>query len=117
MLGATIYATLFFSKSAMVLLVMYLFLGMMNASTRILRTTTLFQLVPNKIIGRTNSFFGVLNTATRILFILIISQTAFFSDNPDWSMGFLMVMLLISAAFLGLNYKKIQDFKKKTTFD
>ena len=60
LLGATIYSVLFFSQSAIVLLVMYLFLGMMNASTRILRTTTLFQLVPNKIIGRTNSFFGVL---------------------------------------------------------
>ena len=86
----------------------------MNASTRILRTTTLFSaLVPNKIIGRTNSFFGVLNTATRILFIVFISQLAFFSDNPDRSMGLLMVMLLIAATVLGLNYKKIQDFKKK----
>ena len=117
LLGATIYAALFFSQSAIVLLVMYLFLGMMNASTRILRTTTLFQLVPNKIIGRTNSFFGVLNTATRILFIVIVSQFTFFSDNPDRSMGFLMMMLLLAAIVLGLNYKKIQDFKKKTTFD
>ena len=116
-LGATIYAVLYVSQSALVLLVMYLFLGMMNASTRILRTTTLFQLVPNKIIGRTNSFFGVLNTATRIFFIIVLSQLPFFSVHPDYSMAFLMAMLLIAATVLAFNYRKIQVFKKKATFD
>ena len=116
-LGAAIYAVLYVSQSALVLLIMYLFLGMMNASTRILRTTTLFQIVPNKIIGRTNSFFGVLNTATRICFIIVLSQLPFFSVHPDHSMGFLMAMLLMAAAVLAFNYKKIQVFKKKATFD
>ena len=78
LLGATIYSVLFFSQSAIVLLVMSLFRDD-ECQTRILRTTTLFQLVPNKLLAGPIAFL-VLNTATRILFIVFISL-ALFSDN------------------------------------
>lgn len=107
----TIISCLFltFTKSVAILFVMSLIIGLTNAGTRILKTTFLFQKVPNNIIGRSGSVFGSISISIRTLLILLFSSP-FFSDTENVRYGYLVgaVFLLVATIPLILNRKKLK---------
>jgi hypothetical protein len=79
-------------------------IGIFNAGVRILRFTTIARIVPNHLIGRTNSFFQIANGFMRVLLILVL-MLPFFSapengGNIVWAIGFLGFSCLICALLL-----------------
>lgn len=67
LMGCTvlIYSIAAFSRHAGLYLFLSVLLGLTNAGTRVLRTTWLFQHVPNQTIGRVSSVFQTLNILYR----------------------------------------------------
>jgi hypothetical protein len=86
-----------------------LLVGFTNAGTRILRVSYLFEHVPNKVIGRVNSVFSVLNILMRVIFVMLFSL-AFFakSTNIIYAYFILSGFTLISGLVLCLNYRRLR---------
>ncbi len=83
-------------------------LGVTNAGVRILRTTYLFNHVPNNLIGRVGSVFNSLNIMIRMCLILIISLPFFnLEDNIRYAYIIGVLLMLISVIFLLIWYRKI----------
>ncbi len=114
MMGATVIIYTLFATTHQVLLfaVLCLLIGIANAGTRVLRTTWLFQHVPNQSIGRISSVFQTIN----ILFRAIISAVfalPFFNRN-----GQIVYAFAVCAVFVGIwiipilkNYQKLVSFR------
>lgn len=64
-----------FFPSVSVFVVANMVLGFGNAGTRIVRTTIMMELIPNRIIGRVNSFFQSIGLLIRILIIGTFTMT------------------------------------------
>ena len=75
---------------------------------RVLRTTFLFNAIPNNIIGRATSVFSSINIIVR-LFLIGIFSISFFQtgDNIKYSYLIGVVLLMSSAIPLALNYRRI----------
>ena len=88
-------------------------LGITNAGVRILRTTFIFNHVPNNLIGRTNSVFGTLNIVVRMLLIGFIS-IPFFQINDNIKYGFLIGLFLMIFSIIILLFwsKKVNKMEK-----
>ena len=86
-----------------------LLVGFTNAGTRILRVSYLFAHVPNKVIGRVNSVFSVLNILMRVIFVLLFSL-AFFAESTNIIFAYFTLagFTLISGLVLCRYYKKLQ---------
>ena len=65
-------------------------LGITNAGVRILRTTYIFNHVPNNLIGRTGSVFNTLNIVARMLLIGLFSFS-FFQIGENIRFGYLIL--------------------------
>jgi MFS family permease len=114
MMGITVLIYALFASSSNLLLfsILCLLVGITNAGTRVLRTTWLFQHVPNQSIGRVSSVFQTIN----ILFRAGISSLfalPFFNRNDQ-----IVYAFAVCAVFVGLwmipilrNYKKLANFK------
>ena len=90
-----------------------LILGIANSGVRILRTTYLFNHVPNNLIGRANSVFSSLNIVVRMLMIGAFTLP-FFNTDDNIRYGYfigvgLMFLTLIP---LLLWYKRITSTEK-----
>ena len=93
-------------------------IGITNAGVRILRTTYIFNHVPNNLIGRTNSVFGTLNIVVRMLLIGILSFSFFqISDNIRYGFFVGLFLMLLSIGVLFLWSKKIVSSEEKTQFN
>ena len=68
-----------------------LILGIANSGVRILRTTYLFNHVPNNLIGRAGSVFNSLNIVVRMLMIGLFTLP-FFNLMIISGMGILLVL-------------------------
>lgn len=102
--GALLYASLSLTQSVVVFLIAAFVLGITNAGIRILRITYLVQVVPKRVIGRTNSFFNVINVVFRVSFSLLLT-IPFFSDKSNgehivFATGLLAFLLLLSVLLL-----------------
>ena len=88
-------------------------IGITNAGVRILRTTFIFNHVPNNLIGRTNSVFGTLNIVVRMLLIGLIS-IPFFQINDNIKYGFLIGLFLMIFSIIILLFwsKKVNKMEK-----
>ena len=83
-------------------------IGITNAGVRILRTTYLFNNVPNNLIGRVNSVFNSLNIIVRLILIGILSLPFFdLQDNIRYAYLVGAFLLVISLVTLLIYYKKI----------
>ena len=90
-----------FYNSLIVFFVGSLVLGITNAGIRILRTTYLFNHIPNNLIGRATSVFSSLNIIVRISLISLLSLTFFdLGDNIRWGYLIGVAMMLISISIL-----------------
>ena len=89
-------------------------LGITNAGVRILKTTYLFNHVPNNLIGRTNSVFGFLNTVVRMLLIALFALPFYhISDNIRYGYIVGVIMMILTLIPLILWYKRILNVEKK----
>jgi MFS family permease len=89
-------------------------IGITNAGVRILRTTYIFNNIPNNLIGRSSSVFNTLNIIIR-MFLISIFTLAFFQISDNIRFGYLVgsVMMLVSIIPLMIWYKKIVYIEKK----
>jgi len=90
-----------------------LILGIANSGVRILRTTYLFNHVPNNLIGRANSVFSSLNIVVRMLMIGAFTLP-FFNTDDNIRYGYFIgvgLMFLTLIPFL-LWYKRITSTEK-----
>jgi MFS family permease len=88
-------------------------LGITNAGVRILKTTYLFNHVPNNLIGRTNSVFGSLNTIVRMLLIGLFALPFFqVSENIRYGYFAGVIMMIIAIIPLTICYKRILSVEK-----
>jgi MFS family permease len=90
-----------FYNSLIVFFVGSLVLGITNAGIRILRTTYLFNHIPNNLIGRATSVFSSLNIIVRISLISLLSLPFFdFGDNIRWGYLIGVAMMIASISIL-----------------
>ena len=84
------------------------FIGITNAGVRILRTTYIFNHVPNNLIGRTNSVLGTLNIVVRMLLIGLFTLP-FFQIEANIRFGYFvgLLMMLLSVVILMIWYRRI----------
>jgi MFS family permease len=88
-------------------------LGITNAGVRILKTTYLFNHVPNNLIGRTNSVFGFLNTIVRMLLIGLFALPFYqISDNIRYGYFAGVIMMIIAVIPLIICYKRILSVER-----
>lgn len=104
LLAGGIYLSWTISNHAVWFICSGFFIGIFNAGVRILRITTIARVVPNHLIGRTNSFFQIANGFMRVLLILVL-MLPFFSapgngGNIVWAIGFLGFSCLVCAILL-----------------
>jgi len=76
-------------------------LGITNAGVRILRTTYIFNHVPNNLIGRTNSVFNTLNIIFRMLLIGIFALP-FYQVDDNIRFGYLVGVIMMGLAVIPL---------------
>ena len=89
-------------------------LGITNAGVRILRTTYMFNHVPNNLIGRTGSVFNTLNIVVRMLLIGLFAFS-FFHIGDNIRFGYLVgvLMMLLAVISLIIWYKRIVTAERK----
>ena len=83
-------------------------IGITNSGVRILRTTYLFNHVPNNLIGRTSSVFNTLNILVRMLLIGTFTFS-FFQIEGNIKYGYLvgLIVMVLAAVPLIIWYKRI----------
>ena len=83
-------------------------IGITNAGVRILRTTYLFNHIPNNLIGRTSSVFNTLNIIVRMLLIGTFTLP-FFQMDSNIRFGYIvgLVMMLLAIVCLIIWYKRM----------
>ena len=90
-----------FLNSLIVFFIGSLILGITNAGVRILRTTYLFNNIPNNLIGRATSVFSSLNIIVRICLISLLTIPFFnIGDNIRWGYLIGVVLMLVSIFIL-----------------
>jgi len=100
------YAMTFY-KSLVIFFLGSLILGITNAGIRILRTTYLFNHIPNNLIGRATSVFSSLNILVRIILISVFALPFFnIGDNIRWGYMVGVVMMVISSFILLILHRK-----------
>ena len=110
---AIFFFAMTFYNSLKLFFIATLILGVTNAGVRILRTTYLFNVVPNNLIGRVNSVFGSLNIVIRMLMIGSLALP-FFHINDNIRFAYLIgsFLLLFAIIILLIFYKKINSQSK-----
>ncbi|MEE2954375.1 MAG: MFS transporter [Bacteroidota bacterium] len=113
--SACAFLAMAFYKSVVIFFIANLILGVTNAGVRVLRTTYIFNHVPNHVIGRTNSVFNSLNIIVR-MFLIGLFTFPFFTIGDNIKLGYLVgVGLIIIALFpIIINYKKTVYLDKIT---
>lgn len=87
----------------------YGIIGFTNTGIRVMRTTYIFSVIDNAIIGRTGSVFTVINALFRILFIGIFSFTFFTKEqNISKTMYILALFVILAAVILAAFYNKLR---------
>lgn len=83
-------------------------LGVTNAGIRVLRMSYLFKVLPNQVMGRTNSIFFLTNALSRIVFLSLFSLAFFHQEgHVIYAFSVLSIFMLCSVIVLMLFYSKI----------
>jgi MFS transporter, DHA3 family, macrolide efflux protein len=103
-----------FSQQAWIFYAFSAIIGVTNAGARVLRTTWLFEHVPNYVMGRVGSVFNTLNTSQRLLFSLLFS-IPFFSkgSNVTWAYFIGGIFILLNLIPVLFYYTKLQTKETK----
>jgi MFS family permease len=110
---AIAFAGMSFCKSLWYFFIANLILGLTNAGVRVLRTTYLFNHIPNNVMGRTNSVFNSLNIMVRMCLIGLFALP-FFTTEDNIRFGYLVgtAMILLAIIPLLLQYKALVSLGK-----
>lgn len=105
-----IYMIWAFTRSVLITLTGAYLLGICNAGTRIQRITYLVRIVPNRVIGRVNSIFTVINVSMRVSFISLLA-IPFFSaeangENIVYACMMLSGIMFIAGLVLLLHFRR-----------
>ncbi len=96
------------TNSVIVFLTVGLMIGFANAGSRVLRLSYIFNHVPNRVIGRVNSIFSIINVMIRVFFLAILSAQYFGQgSNIVVAYGIMAVFTALSALVLMANYRRI----------
>jgi MFS family permease len=96
------------TSSVPVFLLVGLMIGFANAGSRVLRLSYLFKHVPNRVIGRVNSIFSIINVMMRACFLAIFAIPFFGQgSNVVYAYGIMAVFTALSALVLMVNYRRI----------
>ncbi len=105
-----------FSNSITLYLLLSVVLGITNAGARVLRTTWLFQHVPNQTIGRVSSVFQSINILHRVSLSALCSLPFFHAENNiRFTYVICAAIVAIYTIPLVLNFKKIEAYKSSDT--
>ncbi len=108
-LAGLMYLFIGVNKNFTLLYLAYGVIGFANAGIRVMRTTYIFSVIDNNIIGRTGSVFMVINALFRILLIGLFSIPLFATEqNISHSMYILALIVILGSVILLLFYKKIR---------
>ena len=98
------------SRSVLITLVGAYLVGICNAGTRIQRITYLVRIVPNRVIGRVNSIFTVINVLMRVSFISLLAIPFFSAEDNGENIIYACMMLsgimVVAALVLMANFSK-----------
>jgi DHA3 family macrolide efflux protein-like MFS transporter len=90
--------------------------GFTNASSRIFRVTYLFSLIPNELAGRVNSFFNVMNTIFRLLFLSIFTVPFFMQgSNVTYAYSILGGFCFVAGVVFLIYYKQFSQLTEGMT--
>ncbi|RMG23623.1 MAG: MFS transporter [Bacteroidetes bacterium] len=98
LLGSALYFVCATTRSVRITLLAAVLFGIANAGIRILRITYIVRIVPNHVIGRVNSFFGVVNVLTRVMFIYLLTIPFFAAPDNGGNIVYAMALLGIILA-------------------
>ncbi len=103
-----IYAAWALSENKWLFAFLSIIIGLTNAGTRVLRTTWIFEHVPNQTIGRVSSVFQSINILQRGLFSLLFAMP-FFNSNGQIIYAYLIcgVFVAFNAIIIAFNYRKL----------
>jgi len=108
------FAGMTFIKSLAYFFIANFILGLTNAGVRVLRTTYLFNHIPNNIMGRTSSVFNSLNIMVRMCLIGLFAMPFFLTnDNVRWGYLIGAVMVILAIIPLVLHYKSLVNLEKR----
>ena len=111
-ISVVVFELLAITQSAIVLIFVCFILGLTNAGTRVLRTTYLFNHIPNHIIGRTGSVFQSINVMIRFTFISLFSLVFFAKEsNIIWTYVISGMFIFVSLIPIIIYYKKLINLK------
>lgn len=106
--AGVMYFFIGFNKNVLFLYIAYGFIGFANAGIRVMRTTYIFSVIENDVIGRTGSVFMVINALLRIILIGLFSIPFFATEqNIPKTMFILGLFVFLGAAILIFFYKKL----------
>lgn len=103
LLAGSFYFILAITKSVAITLGGAILLGLSNGGTRILRITYIVRIVPNRVIGRVNSLFSIMNVLMRVSFISILTLPFFTGPQSGGNISYAFILLgiiLFSGAFM-----------------
>ncbi len=108
-MASTLFLTLALTQSVVITLTAALFLGIANAGTRILRITYIIRTVPNRVVGRVNSFLMVVNVFMRFSFLAMLTLPFFAHEenggNVVYALGLISIVLFMGGLILVLRLK------------
>lgn len=112
-LASILFIFIGFNQNILLFLGAYLMIGFANAGIRVLRTTYIFNVVPNSIIGRASSVLMVINSLFRLIFIALFSIPFFnIGVNVQFTMIILGIFVFFGALLLIKNFKKIASLNE-----
>jgi MFS transporter, DHA3 family, macrolide efflux protein len=112
--SAILFVFIGFNTNLTYFLLAYLVIGFGNAGIRVLRTTYIFNVIPNSVIGRTSSVFTVINSLFRMFFIALFS-IPFFNTGVQvrLTMFILAAFIFAGAVILLMNYSKLASLNRQ----
>ncbi|MEM6346861.1 MAG: MFS transporter [Bacteroidota bacterium] len=108
-----LFLVLSLTRSVTVTWIAGIVLGVCNAGARILRITYIVRIVPNRVVGRVNSIFAVINVLMRVIFAGLMA-IPFFSnegngENIIYGMVILSMVMLVAAGLLIFNFDRFNQ--------
>ncbi len=99
-----------FTCSISVFYIFSFLIGITNAGARVLRTTYIFNHIPNNIIGRTNGVFNMINILLRTVFISLFAVSWFsVGSNITWAYFISGTFVLVSGILLLAGSRKYRQ--------
>jgi MFS family permease len=115
MMTIVVYALWAFTDNKWLFALLSIVIGLTNAGTRVLRTTWIFEHVPNQTIGRVSSVFQTINILLRGLLSLVFALP-FFNTNGQITYAYLIcgIFVALNAIVVVSNYKRLVNIRIRT---